>query len=74
MVEDLLTHDERRRLEALSQAISLSSVLGAFAQMMGGVPTSPEGIIELALRFDQWIAGDVASEQRPIAGRPPGLE
>lgn len=45
MIEDKLTHDERRRLECLAQSVIL----------MAALRPSPEQLIEIATRFDLYV-------------------
>lgn len=54
---DKLTTDERRRLEALNQAIQCSPFQGE--------PSTPETILQRAKLFDGWIKdGTVATEAK----------
>jgi len=49
MIEDLLTHDERLRLEALSQSVQANS------SPMGTHKPSSEKIVSDASKFADWI-------------------
>ncbi len=65
MIEDKLNPDERVRLEALAQSIAYSATV---ERAFDG-PPSPEKIVERALQFAKFIAGDEAAVQLPDSVR-----